>query len=65
MKPECRLIGENGNVINLIGIVRATLKSNGLDCELDQFDADLKTLQEKGCRYDDVLALIMRYVEVV
>ena len=26
MKPECKLLGENGNVFNLAGIVSKTLK---------------------------------------
>jgi len=65
MKPECRLIGENGNVFNLISIVRKTLKENGLYSELEQFDAELKDLQEKGGRYDDVMVLFMKYVDVV
>ena len=26
MKPVCKLIGQNGNVFNLIGITRKTLK---------------------------------------
>lgn len=65
MKPECRLIGENGNVFNLIGNVRKTLKKEALYHELEQFDTDLKILQEFGGRYDDVLVLIMRYVDVI
>lgn len=65
MKPECKLIGENGNVFNLIAIVRATLKEKDLYNELQQFDTDLKELQEKGGRYEDVLVLFMKYVEVV
>lgn len=65
MKPECSLIGKNGNVFNLIGIVRATLRKNGLYTELEHFDADLEDLQENKGRYDDVLMLIMKYVEVV
>lgn len=65
MKPECSLIGKNGNVFNLIGIVRDTLKANSLYTELELFDIELKDLQENGGRYDDVLVLIMKYVEVV
>lgn len=65
MKPECKLIGENGNVFNLIGIVRSTLRKNGLCSELAQFNADLEDLQENGGNYDDVLVLIMKHVDVV
>ncbi len=65
MKPECKLIGENGNVFNLISVVRKTLKDHCLEEELDKFDADLKKIQETGGSYDDVLALFMEYVDVV
>ena len=65
MKPECKLIGENGNVFNLIAIVRNTLKRHHMDEELQQFDRDLKKLQDTGGAYDDVLMLFMEYVDVV
>ena len=64
MKPPCKLIGQNGNVFNLIAIVRKTLKQHGLTEELEQFQLDLKKIQETGGSYDDVLALIMEFVEV-
>lgn len=65
MKPECKLIGENGNVFNLIAIVRRTLKENDLDQELEAFDLDFKKIQKSGGSYDDVLVLFMEYVDVV
>ena len=65
MKPKCRLIGQNGNVLNLIGIVRRTLKEYNLYDELSRFDLDFKEIQETGGSYDDVLALFMEYVDVV
>ena len=64
MKPECKLIGQSGNVFNLIGIVRRSLKENELYGELVQFDNELKELQENGGRYDDVLVLIIKFVDV-
>ena len=65
MKPKCKLVGENGNVFNLISIVRRTLRENDLDQELEAFDLDFKKIQETGGTYDDVLVLFMRYVDVV
>ena len=65
MKPDCKLIGKNGYVFNLIAIVRRTLRENKLDLELDAFDADLKMIQESGGTYDDVLVLFTDYVDVV
>jgi hypothetical protein len=64
MKPECRLIGENGNVFNLLGLVRKTLKENDLYLDLEQFDTDFEKLKKDGGNYDDVLILMMKYVEV-
>lgn len=65
MKPTCKLIGENGNVFNLVAIVRNTLKHQELTQELSAFDTDFEQLKQSGGDYNDVLALIMDYVEVV
>lgn len=65
MKPECKLIGENGNVFNLIALVRKTLRDNEFFGELEQFDAEFEELKKSGGNYDDVLVLIMKYVEAV
>lgn len=64
MKPPCKLIGQNGNVFNLLAITRKTLKQHGLLQELDEFDNKLDELRENGGRYDDVLNLIAEYVAV-
>jgi hypothetical protein len=64
MKPACKLIGKNGNVFNLIAIVRKTLKQHGLTQELERFDLDFKKIQETDGTYNDVLVLFMKYVEV-
>ncbi len=64
MKLTCKLIGENGNVFNLIAIVRKTLKREGLRHELSEFDFDFEQLKENGGDYNDVLDLIMEYVNV-
>ncbi|MDE5772532.1 MAG: hypothetical protein K2I06_13050 [Ruminococcus sp.] len=29
-KPDCPLIGENGNIFNLVGIASGTLRRNGM-----------------------------------
>ena len=65
MKPKCKLVSENGNVFNLIAVVRRTLKENNLDQELELFNKDFKKIQETGGCYDDVLVLFMEYVDVV
>lgn len=65
MKPECKLIGENGNVFNLIGLVRRTLKMNGQQDQLLKFDKDFAQLREKGGGYHDVLNLFDKYVTAI
>lgn len=65
MKPTCKLIGEDGNVYNLIAITRNTLKSRGFQQEINQFDQRLKEICENGGSYYDVLNLISEFVEVV
>jgi hypothetical protein len=64
MKPKCKMIGENGNVFNLIGIMRKTLRQHGLLDELAAFDAELETLTQSGGKYDDVLRLFMKYADI-
>jgi hypothetical protein len=59
-KPECKLIGEDGNVFNIIGRVSRSLKEAGLKEQAKEF-------QEKAFSahsYDEVLCLCMEYVEV-
>lgn len=64
MKPKCKLVGKNGNVFNLIAIVRKVLKEEASTEELKRFDADLADLQQNGGTYDDVLILFHDFVEI-
>ncbi|MEJ2134067.1 MAG: hypothetical protein P8X86_02330 [Desulfofustis sp.] len=64
-KPICKLVGEDGNVFNLIAIVRQTLKKHHLYQQLQDFDQDLRVIQWSGGSYNEVLTLFMEYVEVV
>ena len=60
-KPECDLIGQDGNVFNLIGQVKKTLIRAGLN---DQ----AKEMQKKAieCQdYDSVLNLFSDYVDLI
>jgi len=60
MKPECKLIGQDGNVFNLIGLASKALKRAGLKDQADEMTK--KCFQASS--YDDALAIIMEYVEV-
>lgn len=61
MKPECKLIGENGNIFNLMGIASRTLKDHGLKDEAKEMRDRIM-----GCgSYPEALGIIAEYVEVV
>jgi len=60
-KPECQLIGEDGNVFNLMAIAGRTLKRAGLR-------EQAKEMQDRilACKsYDEALIIMQDYVEIV
>lgn len=60
-KPECKLIGENGNIFNLVAIARKTLLKNNLDNEA-------KEMQERvfdSSSYQEALCIIGEYVDII
>ena len=59
-KPRCKLVGENGNIFNLMGIVSRTLKEAGLEEQA----AEMRDRIFKSESYDRALQIIMEYVEV-
>lgn len=59
---EVQLIGENGNIFNLLGIVSKELKRNGFLSEADQL---WKEVQENAKSYEEALAIIQEYVIVI
>jgi hypothetical protein len=59
-KPICKLIGEDGNVFNLAGIVSRTLKDNDLPDEAKEVWDKLKECKS----YDQALQLFMQYVDI-
>lgn len=61
MKPECTLIGQDGNAFAIIGAVSKTLKQNGLGEEAKEFSD--KAFQCES--YDHLLQLVQEYVEIV
>jgi hypothetical protein len=59
-KPKCKLIGEDGNIFNLMGIASRTLKRAGLEEEAKEMVGRIF----KSESYDRALQIIMDYVEV-
>lgn len=59
-KPKCALIGEDGNIFNLMGIASRTLKRNGMQAEAKEM---CDKITSSGS-YDQALAIISDYVEI-
>ena len=60
IKPKCALIGEDGNIFNLMGIASRTLKRNNMSQEAKEM-CDRITSSKS---YDEALCIIGEYVEI-
>ena len=60
-KPKCKLIGENGNIFNLLGIAARTLQTKGYSDRAEEMST--KVFASKS--YYEALAVIGDYVEIV
>lgn len=60
-KPKCKLVGEDGNIYNLMGIASRTLKKNGLEEEAKEM---FNKITKEAKSYDEALCIIMDYVDV-
>ncbi len=61
IKPKCALIGENGNIFNLMGIASKTLKRNGMEEEATEM---CNRITSGAKSYDDALIILQDYVEI-
>lgn len=61
MKPKCKVIGEDGNIFNLMRIASKTLKEAG---EYEKADEMVKRITTQAESYDEALAMLMDYVDV-
>lgn len=59
-KPICKLIGIDGNVFNIIGLVVKTLKRAGQADKAKEF----ANRAMQAASYDDVLVMLSDYVEI-
>lgn len=59
-KPDCPLIGQDGNVFNLIGIASRTLKYNGMAAEAKEMSSRVFA----SGSYDEALSIIEEYVNI-
>lgn len=60
MKPKAKLIGENGNIFNLMAIASIALKEAGMKDKVDEMVEKIT----RSTSYDEALRLMMEYVEV-
>ena len=59
-KPDCPLIGQNGNIYNLVGIAAKTLKRNGLSEQASEMTAKVFG----SGSYEEALGIIGEYVNI-
>ncbi|MFY9282858.1 MAG: hypothetical protein WAO56_01930 [Miniphocaeibacter sp.] len=60
-KPKCKLIGEDGNIFNLMAIASRTLKKAELNKEAEEMIERIRNSKS----YIQALAIISEYVEIV
>ena len=60
-KPECKLIGEDGNIFNLLAITRRTLLKN--DMYSESIEVVRRVTSSKS--YDEALRIIGEYVDII
>lgn len=59
-KPKCALIGQDGNIFNLVGIASNTLKQNGM--QKGSKEMCDRVFSSHG--YDEALNIIGEYVDI-
>ena len=60
-KPDCPLIGEDGNIFNLMGIASRTLRDYGMPEQAKEMS---KRIMMSGCDYSGALNIIGEYVNI-
>ncbi len=59
-KPDCPLIGEDGNIFHLVGIAAKTLKRNGMSTKATEMS---EKVFNSGS-YEEALGIIGEYVNI-
>lgn len=63
-KPECKLIGENGNIFNLIALASRCLTEHNLKEQAEEMKRRIIEKEEANS-YEEALNIIGEYVEIV
>ena len=61
VKPDCPLIGQDGNIFNLMGIASRTLRENGMRDEAKEMTSRITT---EAQNYHQALGIISEYVNI-
>lgn len=61
LKPDCPLIGQDGNIFNLMGIASRTLRQNGMS---EQAAEMRSRITETAGSYSEALGIIGEYVNI-
>lgn len=61
LKPDCPLIGQDGNIFNLMGIASRTLRQNGMS---EQATEMCSRITETAGSYSEALSIIGGYVNI-
>lgn len=61
LKPDCPLIGQDGNIFNLMGIASRTLRQNGMS---EQATEMRSRITETAGSYSEALGIIGEYVNI-
>ena len=62
-KPECQLIGQDGNIFNLLFVATRTLRNNGLHDQAEELTHRIWNGEAKS--YNHAIQIIMEYVEII
>jgi len=60
VKPDCPLIGTDGNIFHLVGIAAKTLKRNGMSTEASEMSEKVFNSDS----YEEALGIIGEYVNI-
>lgn len=60
-KIKVNLIGEDGNIFNLVGIISREMRRNGLE----ELASEMRNRVFNSESYDNALQIIMEYVDIV
>lgn len=59
-KPRCKLIGEDGNIFNLVGLASRALRKAGQDKEAKEMQDKIFSAKS----YAEALSIISDYVDI-